>query len=374
MSNKVLQIVSFDNPYPPIYGGIVEVYHKLKAIHDLGIEVHFHCFTNQIPHHFSELSTITEKIYFYKTTRDTRNFLSLLPFSVLSRNDSDLLRNLNKINAPILFESIKSTYLVHKNVLPNHRKFLRLHNIEYDYFSGLSKSEANPFKKYLYKSEGIKFANYEKVVSKFEAVFALSLFENNYIKNKFDNSVYVPVFHGNEQVKQLTEHGKFAFYHGDLRMSDNLRAVKTLVAVFRRIPEMKFLIASSNAEQVVKRMIGSVGNIEFVKLESHEQLTHLLNDAHMNVMLSYQKSGTKLKLMTSLFNSRHCVINENISDDPKITNLCHVASSEEEIRAKIIQLKNQPFVDYDKRKNVLEDYLNDKNNAAKLLAEIFGNN
>lgn len=371
MPKKVLQIVSFDNPYPPIYGGIVEVYNKLKAIHDLGIEVHFHCFTNKIPSHFPELSAITHKIYFYQTTRNSRDFLSLLPFSVLSRTSAELLQNLNIIDAPILFESIKSTYLVHKDLLPNHRKFLRLHNIEYDYFSGLSKSENNPFKKYLYKSEGIKFASYEKVVHKFDKVFALSIFENDYAQQKFKNSMYIPVFHGNEHVAQLSEHGKFAFYHGDLRMSDNLRSVKTLVNIFRRIPDMKFLIASSNGEEIVNRMIGSVGNIEFIKLHSHDQLLKLLNDAHMNVMLSYQKSGTKLKLMTSLFNSRHCVINENISDDPKITNLCHIASTESQIRDKIFELKNQPFIDYKKRKDVLESYLSDNQNAMLLAAEIW---
>lgn len=371
MPNHVLQIVSFDNPYPPIYGGIVEVYHKLKAIHDLGVEIHFHCFTNKIPQHFEELSSITKQIYFYKTTRNSRDFLSLLPFSVRCRDSKELLINLNKVDAPILFESIKSTYLVHKELLPNHRLFLRLHNIEHDYFLGLATSEKNPFKKYLYHSEGLKFASYEKVIKKFEKVFTLSYFEHEYTRQRFGNSVYIPVFHGNQNVIPRSKLGKFAFYHGDLRMSDNLRAVKTLINVFKRIPDMKLIIASSNGENFVQRNSKSATNIKFVKLESHQQLLDLLAEAHLNVMLSYQKSGTKLKLMTSLFNSRHCIINDNISDDPTVKQLCDIVEGEDELIAKIKLLKNRDYTDVSRRKDILETYLNDSNNAQLLIDQIF---
>ena len=373
MPNYTLQIVSFDNPYPPIYGGVVEVYNKLKPLHNLGIKIHLHCFVTEIPVDYSELQEVTENVYFYKTTRNPKDFFSMLPFSVVSRTDKQLLDNLCKIDAPILFESLKTTYLVDKDLLPNHRKFLRLHNIEHYYFSGISQSEKNTFKKYLYKSEALKFVNYETVISKFEKVFALSIFEQNYTNQKFGNSVYIPVFHGNKKVAKLTENGKFAFYHGDLRMSDNLKSVKTLINIFKRIPDVKFVIASSNGQKLVERMIGGITRIEFVPLQSHDQLLKLLADAHMNVMMSYQQSGTKLKLMASLYNSRHCIINDNISDDPKVTQLCHIANTEDEIHEKIQQLKDQPYLDFEKRREVLESYLNDDNNAKLLAAEIWNN-
>lgn len=373
MPNSTLQIVSFDNPYPPIYGGVVEVYNKLKPLHNLGIKIHLHCFVTEIPSDYSELQEVTENVYFYKTTRNPKEFFSMMPFSVASRTDGKLLDNLRKSDAPILFESLKTTYLVQKDLLPNHRKFLRLHNIEHYYFSGISQSEKNTFKKYLYKSEALKFVNYETVISKFEKVFALSIFEQNYTNQKFGNSVYIPVFHGNKKVAKLTENGKFAFYHGDLRMSDNLKSVKTLIDIFKRIPDVKFVIASSNGQKLVERMIGGITSIEFVPLQSHDQLLKLLADAHMNVMMSYQQSGTKLKLMASLYNSRHCIINDNISDDPKVTQLCHIANTEDEIREKIQQLKNEPYLDFEKRRALLESYLNDDNNAKLLAAEIWNN-
>ena len=371
MPNSTLQIVSFDNPYPPIYGGVVEVFHKLKPLHELGIKIHLHCFVDTIPENYDELKEVTEKVYFYRTTRKAKDFFSLLPFSVLSRNDKELLENLNKSDAPILFESIKTAFLVHKDLLPNHRKFLRLHNIEHYYFSGISRSETNQFKKYLYKSEAIKFVSFEKVIKKFEKVFSLSLFENKYTNQKFSNSVYIPVFHGNDKVLKLEGMGKYAFYHGDLRMSDNIKAVENLIEIFKRIPDVKFVVASGNGKKIVERMIGNVKNIAFVKLQNHDHLLQLLANAHLNVMLSYQQSGTKLKLMASLYKSRHCIINDNISDDPKVTELCHMANTATEIRDKIQLLKDMPFQDYEKRRDILESYLNDSLNAKLMAQEIW---
>ena len=42
MSNTFkLHIVSFDVPFPPNYGGVIDVYYKCKHLHQLGIEIEF---------------------------------------------------------------------------------------------------------------------------------------------------------------------------------------------------------------------------------------------------------------------------------------------------------------------------------------------
>ena len=44
MQDKHLHIISFDIPYPPDYGGVVDVFYKIKALSLLGIKIHLHCF------------------------------------------------------------------------------------------------------------------------------------------------------------------------------------------------------------------------------------------------------------------------------------------------------------------------------------------
>ena len=44
MSEIYLHIISFDVPYPPSYGGVIDVFYKIKAFYEAGIKIHLHCF------------------------------------------------------------------------------------------------------------------------------------------------------------------------------------------------------------------------------------------------------------------------------------------------------------------------------------------
>ena len=39
MNNKTIHIIVFDVPYPSDYGGIIDVFYKLKALHQLGVNI-----------------------------------------------------------------------------------------------------------------------------------------------------------------------------------------------------------------------------------------------------------------------------------------------------------------------------------------------
>jgi hypothetical protein len=41
---KQLHVISFDNPFPPNYGGVIDVYYKLKALFEAGVEINLHVF------------------------------------------------------------------------------------------------------------------------------------------------------------------------------------------------------------------------------------------------------------------------------------------------------------------------------------------
>jgi hypothetical protein len=99
----------------------------------------------------------------------------------------------------------------------------------------------------------------------------------------------------------------------------------------------------------------------------------LLGQAHINVTWSFQKSGTKLKIINSLFNSRFSIINDNIIDDVVISDLCCKVESKEELILAIKKLKNRAFTDFNRRSEVLELNLNDNTNV-KLIDEIITRN
>ena len=190
--------------------------------------------------------------------------------------------------------------------------------------------------------------------------------EYEVVKTKTEKVSYLPVFHGNEIFCSQTEYGDYAFYHGDLRLPDNKKAVSFLIQLFRQIPDYKLIIASSSGKELVEKQSKKNSNIEFVFIKNEAHLTSLLAKAHINVMLSFQQAGTKLKIVNSLFKSRFCLINDNMVDDQRIVNLCEIANTKAEFIEKINRLKKQPFTQNENREKVLLDVYNDSNNAKKL--------
>ena len=39
-----LHIVSFDIPFPANYGGVIDVFYKIRALHHAGVRIQLHCF------------------------------------------------------------------------------------------------------------------------------------------------------------------------------------------------------------------------------------------------------------------------------------------------------------------------------------------
>lgn len=367
MPNKTIHIISFDNPYPADYGGVIDVFYKIKSFHALGYSIYLHCFIDKRETVHPALKAITKEVYLYKKNRNPLFLLSSTPFGVKSRYHKNLLKNIKAVEAPVWFEGLQSTMLLQRADLAV-PKFLRLHNIESNFYAGMYRSEALGIKKILYFLEIGKYAKYERQLQQFNQVLTLSIHENEVVKTWTKAVSYLPVFHGNTTVVQHTVKGNYALYHGDLRLPDNRKAVQFLIQVFKAIPDYQLIIASSRGEEVVAPLIRTVSNVIFESLTSEAQLERLLHHAHINVMLSFQQSGTKLKVINALFKSRFCVINDNMVDDKRILALCERATNEAEFVAKINELKGLPYLDNDRRTAVLNEVLNDTKNAQKLVA------
>jgi len=370
MQPRPLHIVSFDNPYPPVYGGVIDVYYKLKALHALGFEIYLHCFVDHKIEPDAHLESLTKQVHFYRRKKKQSGYklLSIYPFAVYSRYRKELYSNIQKVEAPVLFEGQQTSFLAKKHDLKDRKLLLRLHNLEANYFFGQARSETNWFKKAAYFSEFVKYSLYQRDLKRYDAVLALSHYEEKAAKHYTDKVIYVPVFHGNGHVSPLSEFGKYAIYHGDLRLADNRRAAKFLISVFKKIPDYPLVVASGKHGGFVDKLIADAPNISYIEIDNNDpnHLTRLLADAHINVMLSFQESGTKLKAVNSLFRSRFCIINKNMLDDESLRGLCTMAETQQEFIAAINHLKSQPFADGAKREAVLHAILDDHQNALKI--------
>ena len=39
-----IHIISLNVPYPANYGGVIDVFYKIKSLHEAGVQIHLHCF------------------------------------------------------------------------------------------------------------------------------------------------------------------------------------------------------------------------------------------------------------------------------------------------------------------------------------------
>jgi len=58
--DKKLNIVSLNIPWPADYGGVIDIYYKIKALNECGIKIILHCFEYERPR-APELETVCEK-------------------------------------------------------------------------------------------------------------------------------------------------------------------------------------------------------------------------------------------------------------------------------------------------------------------------
>ena len=364
MGNKEIQIVAFDNPYPPDFGGAIDVFYKIKALNELGVKIYLHIYYD-VRSDVSGLEPLCETITLYKRNASIINHFSLFPYCVNTRISKVLIENLNKIKAPILFESMRTTGILKKHVFKQ-KTAVRCHNIEHDYSWGLFKSEGNWLKKTAFFLEGYKLKYYESILNYVDFLFTLSNHEQAYFSKNFKStSVYLPVFHGDKDLEGEKGFGTYALYHGDLTISDNIKSAFFIIDVFKDLSN-SLIIASSTLSKKLINEINKHDNISFQLISDENHLCNLIKKAHINTLYSFQRSGTKLKVFKALYMGRHCILNKNMIDDSDVLKVCEVAENKREYQNAVKRLFNKNFTTTNNRFDALKKY-DSKFNAEQLI-------
>ena len=361
MKNR-LHIVSFDVPFPPDYGGVIDVFHKLRSLSELGIQIHLHAFTYGRKEN-PELEKYCQEVHYYERNDSWQAGFSRNPFIVESRKSEKLLQRLADWPAPVLFEGLHSTWPLRKGLPAHIRTLVRAHNVEDRYYSGLFKSENHPFKKLYYLLESIKLKRYERVLQRADHILCISRPEQAYFKKRFgDKAIYLPPFHGNATVRQLKGKGYFALFHGNLQVADNRKAAKYLIEVFEDL-EYPLVIAGRDTEGSIQRAAGRIKNIRFVTIDEESQLQDLFRRAHIHILLSFQATGIKLKLINALFQGRFCLVNSEMTKGSNLPALCVHANDTGQIRRKVRELMETDFTEeeIEKRMELLREFDNRAN-------------
>jgi len=375
MPEKHLHIVSFSIPFPANYGGVIDVFYKLKALHKAGIKIHLHCYQYDRPE-AEELSLYCETIKYYPRKTGIASQFSLKPYIVESRQSEDLLKNLVSNKSPILFEGLHSCYYLNHKALQGRTLIYRESNIEHDYYFNLFKSEKNPGRKTFFLLESMKLKQYQNQLKFATKMLVVSQTDRDYLAKQFPEKevVYLPSFHGNSEVNSQPGKGDYVLYHGNLSVGENALAAEYLVKeVFNNI-QVPLKIAGLNPSESLKNMVAGFKNIELIPNPPQAEMEALIKNAQINILVTFQATGLKLKLLNTLYNGRWMLVNREMLAGTGLESLCEIAADASDMKKKVIELFNAEF-DHSQllaRSELLQKRFSDEANAAKLIEEVWG--
>jgi hypothetical protein len=359
---KKLHIVSFSNPYPPDYGGVIDVYYKIKALHKAGVAIILHVFEYNRSES-QELLDICEMVYHYPRKTEWLSHVSLLPYIVKSRRSDELLNNLCKDEHPILFEGLHSCYYLKHPALKNKLRLVRMHNIEHEYYRYLAKSSYALKDRIFFFFEHLRLKRFEKILDSADYIMAISLSETRYFQEKYGKTIFVGAFHSNQEISSSIGTGEFILMHGNLEVEENENAALHCIQHIFRIIDFPVIIAGKNPSDRLKKEISHHKFIVLVENPSESEMDRLQHDAHVNLCYTFQQSGLKLKLLNSLFKGKFVVANSFMTEGSGLETLVESGQTNGELIGIIIRLISTRFDSGEilKRQKMLQPYSNAKN-------------
>lgn len=371
---KHLHIIAFNIPYPANYGGVIDVFYKLKALHAAGVGIILHCFEYG-REHADVLETYCEQVYYYKRKTGWLSNLSLLPYNVYSRRDPQLLERLLEDEYPILFEGLHSCYFLNEPRLRDRIKIYRECNIEHDYYRMLAKATHEKLTKLFLRIESVRFRRYEKILRHANLMLGISTADTQQLRDRFPNVriAHLPGFHPNDQLTVRPGKSDYLLYHGNLSVSENeLAALFLIENVFSRM-QRRCVIAGMDPSPRLILAASRYANIEIKANPSADEMDDLVGNAQVQLLITFQDTGLKLKLLNSLFQGRFVVVNKLMLSGSGLDNLCVVADKPEEMVSVCERLMNIPITEevIESRRKVLFPAYSNKHLAERLVQLIF---
>lgn len=372
--DNYLNIVSFNIPYPPNYGGIIDVYYKLEALRTCDVKILLHCFEYERPH-AQRLEAICEQVFYYKRRTGLLANLTQLPYNVYGRKDKRLIENLLLNDYPILFEGLHACYYLDDPRLNGRIKVVRMCNIEHDYYRALAGAGQGFLRNAFFRIEAARFQAYQPVLRHADLIIAVSTSDADYLRKQFSGRPveFIPCFHANERITALPGRSDYILYHGKLSVVENERAALFLIqAVFRHLP-YTCVIAGMNPN---RRLLDAAHPYPHIRIEANPtetRMNELIHNAQIHLLITFQDTGLKLKLLNSLFAGRHTIVNHLMLTGSGLDRLCHIADTPKEMIRLCECLMERPIepADIDMRERLLFPAFSNKVQGKRLCRMIF---
>jgi hypothetical protein len=365
--SEYLHIVCFDAPSPPGYGGAIDLYYKIEALGKLGKKIILHYFSYRDNRNAAGLEKYCSAIHVYERRTGLRSLSFRLPYIVASRIDKNLIANLNADNHPILLEGIHCTGVLPYLNTSRRKVLVRLHNDEEIYYRQLAHSEGKLSKKIYYLIESELLKKYQQHLFQTYSYVSLSEKDISTLKKKYGvkHIAFVPCFIPWQTMNVKQGKGEYCLYHGNLAVSENIKAARWLIEQVFHHTKIPLIIAGKKIPRYIDDLVKRYPHIRTVSDPTDAEMATLIRNAQINVLPSINSTGVKLKVLHALFKGRFCVTNNNGINGVSSSNNVYIADSPAEFIEKVTELFEKEFTQKEiaQRAALCAIYDNEKNAA-----------
>ena len=347
MDSVKLHIVSFDVPYPANYGGVIDVFYRIKSLSELGVEIYLHCFEYGRGEAI-ELEKYCKKVYYYHRKKSILDLFSKLPFIVKSRINYELINRLNKDDYPILFEGLHTTGVIGKLLNKKRITFVRTHNIEHEYYDALAK-KSHGLKKVFFKLEAKKLKNFEIHLEDSTSLLCITESDLEYFKT-INKKAYLlqPSFAERKYESKVL--CNYALFHGNLSVEENDEAACWIIEkVWSDQLKYPLIIAGKNPSVKLKE-VSRKFSIQLIDSPDNIQMDDLIEKASVHVLHSTQSTGIKLKLLAALQTNGIVIANQHLVSGSDLVKYCVIADDSSAYKQVILNLDNYCLSEEEKMK------------------------
>jgi hypothetical protein len=366
-----LHIISLDVPFPPDYGGMVDVFYKIKNLHEAGVKIYLHCFEYGRGEP-KQLEQYCEQVFYYKRKTGLKALSLSLPYMLYSRRDVKLLKNLENIDAPILFEGVHTTYYLDHPALAGRLKLVRNQNLEQEYYGLLAERESNFIRRWLLRNEARLLKIKESKLGAANVFLTVAEHDHDFFKKAYPDKrhEYVPSFQPYNDVNPLPGKGSYVLYHGNLGHPENVEAALFLLENVCSHTDIPFIFAGKDPDAKIAAACKALTHCQLIANPTTEQMQQLVAEAQIHALPTFQATGLKLKLLHALFNGRHVIVNEAMVKGTGLASACHKAETPLSFLEKIKELIDMSFDGeaIQLRRSLLLARYDNKRNAQRIIA------
>jgi hypothetical protein len=303
-------VISFDQPWPPHYGGVIDVYFRLQAFVKAGAQIHLHYF------HSGNILPVPEELklaslHTYPRQKGLAKAVSSVPYMVATRQSSAQLQRLLQDQLPVWYEGLHctGTLLVLRKLQPHRQLWVRVHNHEPSYYAELAKAERNPVKKIFFMREQSKLKRYEAQTLPYaDGLACIATNEVELYRKLNPNTQWLPAFipgiervnnDSDQQTSPFSNQKKWLLFHANFKVRLNLKAAQWLVQEL--LPHLTADYGILLAGQSLPKSWPT--NAQLRCVPNPASMDTIIDHAFAVLLPIEQQAGVPLKLLSSL--ARH---------------------------------------------------------------------